>query len=112
MENIYLIRITVQHMAQLMETLVAQQAQLFERSRTVSRPENKQHNQYGEEEESEIALMTIKEAVAQLNVSRYTIDAMRKRGDLTSIRRNGRVRLKRHEVLAARKWYSVQKGKV
>lgn len=57
-------------------------------------------------------LMTIKEAVAQLNVSRYTIDAMRKRGDLTSIRRNGRVRLKRHEVLAARKWYSVQKGKV
>lgn len=110
MENIYLIRKTVQYMAKLMETLVAQQAQLSERSRTVTLPRDTRENI--EVEDAEAELITIKEAAAQLHVSRNTVDAMRKRGDLTSIRRNGRVRLHKQEVMAARTWYSVQKGKV
>lgn len=112
MENIYLIRKTVQYMATLMETLVAQQAQLSERSRTVTLLPDNMESMETADGDAEAELMTIKEAAAQLNVSRYTVDAMRKRGDLTSIRRNGRVRLMRNEVLAARKWYSVLKGKV
>ncbi len=112
MENIYLIRKTVQHMAQLLETLVRQQCAHRGRCRVVSAGEPMPGGDPEADSPVVQELITIKEAAAVLNVSRYTVDAMRKRGQLTSIRSNGRVRLKRHEVLDARKWYSVLKGKV
>lgn len=56
-------------------------------------------------------LMTIKEAAALLNVSRWKVDDMRDKNKLTSLERNKRIRLIRLEVEAAVKWYSIPKGK-
>lgn len=57
-------------------------------------------------------LMTVREAYIEMNVSRGTVDRLRQEGSLTSLYFNGRVRLLRSEVLAAKKWYSGMKGKV
>lgn len=57
-------------------------------------------------------LMTIREAYLELNVSRSTIDKLRKQGDLTSYYHNNHVRLLRSEVMAAKRWYSNMKGKL
>lgn len=57
-------------------------------------------------------LMTVKEAMAELNVSRWKISEMRTNGELTDIARAGRVRLIRAEVMAAKLWYSRMKGKI
>lgn len=57
-------------------------------------------------------LMTIKEAAAILNVSRWKVDDMRDKNKLTSLERNKRIRLIRLEVEAAVRWYSIPKGKV
>ncbi|SFS98402.1 helix-turn-helix domain-containing protein [Sphingobacterium wenxiniae] len=62
---------------------------------------------YREEE-----LMTVKEAMALLKVSRWKLTQMRKKAELSSISRDGRVRLIREEVEAARIWYSLRKGKI
>lgn len=112
MENIYLIRKTVQHIANLMETLVSQQCQHRERCRMVSLPDYDAPPKHAAEESADSGLMTIKEAIAVLKVSRYTVDAMRRRGQLTTIRQHNRIRLLRQEVDEARRWYSVAKGKV
>lgn len=56
-------------------------------------------------------LMTIREAYLELNVSRTTIDKLRRQGALTSVYFNNQVRLLRVEVLAAKTWYSQLKGK-
>lgn len=57
-------------------------------------------------------LMTVREAYLELNVSRTTIDKLRRQGDLTSVYFNNQVRLLRAEVLAAKAWYSQMKGKL
>lgn len=57
-------------------------------------------------------LMTVREAYLELNVSRSTIDNLRKQGLLKSIYQGGHVRLIRSEVLAAKRWYSQPKGKL
>lgn len=57
-------------------------------------------------------LMTVKEAMALLKVSRWKLTQMRKKAELSSISRDGRVRLIREEVEAARIWYSLRKGKI
>lgn len=57
-------------------------------------------------------LMTIREAYLELNVSRTTINKLRKQGDLTSYYHNNNVRLLRSEVMAAKHWYSSMKGKL
>lgn len=57
-------------------------------------------------------LMTIREAYLELNVSRGTIDKLRRQGDLTSLCHNKNVRLLRSEVMAAKQWYSRMKGKL
>lgn len=57
-------------------------------------------------------LMTVKEAMAELNVSRWKISDMRANGELTDIVRAGRVRLIRAEIMAAKFWYSRMKGKI
>ncbi|GGH06710.1 helix-turn-helix domain-containing protein [Sphingobacterium alkalisoli] len=62
---------------------------------------------YDEEE-----LLTIKEAMGILGVSRWKIFDMRKKGQFTKIERDGRKRLIKTEVDAARVWYSAPKGKV
>jgi len=62
---------------------------------------------YREEE-----LMTVKEAMDVLKIGRWKLHDMRRKGELTTILRNKRVRLIRAEVEAARLWYSVPKGKV
>lgn len=61
-----------------------------------------------EEEE----LMTVKEAMAELRVSRWKINDMREKGELRAVVRAGRVRLIKSEVEDARRWYSQMKGKV
>lgn len=60
----------------------------------------------------ESELMTVKEAMAELRVSRWKISEMRNSGELTTITRAGRVRLIRDEVMAAKLWYSGMKGKI
>lgn len=57
-------------------------------------------------------LMTVREAYLELNVSRTTIDKLRRQGDLTSVYFNNQVRLLRAEVVAAKTWYSQMKGKL
>lgn len=57
-------------------------------------------------------LMTIREAYLELNVSRGTIDKLRRQGDLTSYYHNKNVRLLRSEVMAAKRWYSSMKGRL
>src|SRR5690606_34271406 len=57
-------------------------------------------------------LMTVKEAMAELRISRWKIDDMRDKGQLTTIDRGSRVRLIKEEVQAAKIWYSVPKGKI
>ncbi|SEN82260.1 DNA binding domain-containing protein, excisionase family [bacterium A37T11] len=61
---------------------------------------------------TEQELMTVKEAVYHLKVSRFTISRLREKGELTSVYRNRQVRLIRTEVEKAYRWYSVPKGKV
>lgn len=57
-------------------------------------------------------LVTIKEAAHMLHISRWKVDDMRSRAELTSLEKNGRIRLIRQEIEAAIKWYSVPKGKI
>jgi predicted DNA-binding transcriptional regulator AlpA len=57
-------------------------------------------------------LVTIKEAMGILGVSRWKIFDMRKKGQFTKVERDGWKRLIKAEVEAARIWYSVPKGKV
>lgn len=108
----YEIRNAVRRIVALMEVLVFRQCKHRLPCRVVAVPKNVPDNHDLNIALSDSDLITIKEAAAHLNVSRYTVDAMRKRGELTSIRRNNRVRLNWHEVKEARKWYSVRKGKV
>ncbi len=61
---------------------------------------------------SEQELVTVKEAMYYLKVSRCTIGRLRKEGELSSVYRGRRVRLIRTEVEKAYRWYSVPKGKV
>lgn len=80
-------------------------------------------NQHGDErqkeseEEKDIAyteeeLMTVRQAYLELNVSRTTINKLRREGKLTSLNQLKNVRLIRAEVIAAKKWYSRRKGKL
>ncbi|GGH18251.1 helix-turn-helix domain-containing protein [Sphingobacterium alkalisoli] len=79
-------------------------------------------NQQGDErqneaEEKQIAyteeeLMTVRQAYLELNVSRTTINKLRREGKLTSLNQLKNVRLIRAEVIAAKKWYSGNKGKL
>lgn len=62
---------------------------------------------YTEEE-----LMTVRQAYLELNVSRTTINKLRQEGKLTSLNQLKNVRLIRAEVIAAKKWYSGNKGKL
>lgn len=111
MENIYQIRMTVQHIADLMETLVAYQAKTYEPNRTVSLSNDKKKSAETDQEYSEAELMTIKEAMAYIPVSRSKLYQMRKEGVLVTIERNSRQkRLLRSQVEAARVW-SRNKGK-
>lgn len=112
MENNYEMRDSVKRIVTLMEVLVAQQCEHRDRCRVIAMPDREPDPSDLPESPGEEELITIKEAVALLNVTRFTVDAMRARGELTSISRNGRVRLNRKEVMAARSWYSVKKGKV
>lgn len=57
-------------------------------------------------------LVTIKEAEGILGVSRWKITDLRDKGELTTLEKDGRVRLIRKEVEAVRSDYSVRKGKV
>ncbi|HLT87962.1 MAG TPA: hypothetical protein VKZ57_10245 [Sphingobacterium sp.] len=61
---------------------------------------------------SEKELVTIKEARHILGVSRWKIDKMRDEDELTTLDKNGQVRLIRKEVEEAKVWYSIPKGKV
>lgn len=111
MEDIYLIRKTVQHMAKLMEALVAQQGERRTHIRDVSL--NVEAPKDGESPEGypEDDLMTIKEAMAFIPVSRTKLYEMRKAGALRTVERNCRQkRLLRTQVEAARVW-SRNKGK-
>lgn len=67
----------------------------------------KQAASYTEDE-----LVTVKEAEAILKVSRWKIEDMCNKGELTIIRKGRSVRLIKAEVDAARIWYSAPKGKV
>lgn len=70
--------------------------------------EKKDVNAYTEEE-----LCTVGEACLAMNVSRSHIDRMRNRGEFTKLEnKNGRVRLVKAEVDAAKIWYSKRKGKL
>lgn len=110
-KDIYLIRKTVQHIAQLMETLVSQQGQHRARCRAVDLPGHSVEKQCPEGGYAENDLMTIKEAMAFIPVSRTKLYEMRKDGMLQTIERNSRQkRLLRSEVEAARTW-SRNKGK-
>lgn len=115
MENIYLIRKTVQHMAQLLETLVRQQCAHRNRCRVVSAgeplPGGPEADEASADRLEEHHLMTIKEAMAFIPVSRTKLYEMRKEGMLDTIERNSRQkRLLRTQVEAARTW-SRNKGK-
>ena len=57
-------------------------------------------------------LMTIRQAAIELRVSRGTVDKLRKEGKLTSLHQDRNVRLIRAEVIAAKIWYSRNKGKL
>ncbi|SKC10861.1 hypothetical protein SAMN05660841_04286 [Sphingobacterium nematocida] len=71
-------------------------------------PEKPDVNAYTEEE-----LCTVGEACLAMNVSRSHIDRMRNRGEFTKLEnKNGRVRLVKAEVEAAKIWYSKRKGKL
>lgn len=61
---------------------------------------------------SEDELMTVKEACAEMNVSRGTIYKKIRDGKLDKVKRDGPTRLIRKEVEAAKIWYSVPKGKL
>lgn len=61
---------------------------------------------------SDSELVTIKEAADMLHVSRWKIFAMRKARELTTLEKNGQVRLIKTEVEAAKCWYSGPKGKI
>ncbi|WP_196939843.1 helix-turn-helix domain-containing protein [Sphingobacterium pedocola] len=61
---------------------------------------------------TEDELVTVKEAEAILKVSRWKIEDMCNKGELTIIRKGRSVRLIKAEVDAARVWYSAPKGKV
>lgn len=56
--------------------------------------------------------ITVQEASKILNCSETTIENMRKDGRLRSYYRGRSVRLHRQQVLEARQWWSVAKGKV
>ena len=57
-------------------------------------------------------LLTIREAIIRLNISRSTLDKLRNEGRLTTLKQNRSVRLLKSEVEEARGWYSLRKGKV
>lgn len=104
------IRMAVDRMHRLMEELVALQKQRHQNRRVVNLPQRdadrtlKDH--YDEEE-----LMTIKEAIDHIPVSRTKLYEMRREGSLHTIERSSREkRLIRTEVEAARQW-SRNKGK-
>ncbi len=61
---------------------------------------------------SEAELMTLKEAEYELKASRWKIKRMREEGALTELKRKDGIRLIRSEVEAAKKWYSIPKGKI
>jgi len=61
---------------------------------------------------TENELVTIKEAAHLLGVSRWKVDNMRKKKQLTTLDRGGQIRLIRKEVDDAKIWYSIPKGKV
>lgn len=61
---------------------------------------------------SETELVTIKEAAHILGVSRWKIGKMRDEDELTTLDKNGQVRLIRQEVEDAKVWYSIPKGKI
>lgn len=56
--------------------------------------------------------ITVQEASKILNCGETTIENMRKDGRLRSYYRGRSVRLRRQEVMDARTWWSVAKGKV
>ncbi|MDR2273517.1 MAG: helix-turn-helix domain-containing protein [Sphingobacterium sp.] len=60
---------------------------------------------------SDEELMTVKEAYLELKISRNTLDQLRREQKLTSVFKKRNVRLIRTEVEAAKKWYSLIKGK-
>ncbi|ERJ58978.1 hypothetical protein M472_09370 [Sphingobacterium paucimobilis HER1398] len=71
-------------------------------------PEKPDIDAYTEEE-----LCTVGEACLAMNVSRSHIDRMRNREEFTKLEnKNGRVRLVKAEVEAAKIWYSKRKGKL
>ncbi|MEN5435271.1 hypothetical protein ABE545_16675 [Sphingobacterium faecium] len=74
---------------------------------TVSAAEVVQTRSYSEEE-----LMTIREAYLELKISRNTLDGLRRQKKLTSVFNKRNVRLIRTEVEAAKRWYSLVKGKL
>lgn len=74
---------------------------------STSQPREKPSGSYTDEE-----LVTVKVAQGKLGVSRWKIYDMRIKEQLTTVERDGQVRLIRAEVEAARLWYSVPKGKV
>lgn len=61
---------------------------------------------------TEDELITVKEACMELNISRWKLTDMRNKKQLTSVVKDGRVRLIRAEVEAAKLWYSLPKGKI
>lgn len=62
---------------------------------------------------TEDELCTVGEACLAMNVSRSHIDRMRNREEFTRLaNKNGRVRLVKAEVEAAKIWYSKRKGKL
>lgn len=112
MKDNYEMRESVKRIVTLMEVIVAGQCEHRERCRVITMPKREPDQTVASSSVDEEELITIKEAIALLNVTRFTVDAMRARGELTSISRNGHVRLIRKEVMAARSWYSAKKGKI
>lgn len=61
---------------------------------------------------TEDQLMTIDMAVSEMNVSRSTIYNLIDQQKLKPLKKLGKVRLIKAEVMAAKQWYSIPKGKL
>lgn len=99
------------HIAQLLQEFAARNGDTApkpHRDKRTNDPSEKQDvNAYTEGE-----LCTVGEACLAMKVSRSTIDRLRGEGKLSSLEKNGRIRLIKAEIEAATTWYSIRKGKL
>ncbi|MBD1422791.1 response regulator [Sphingobacterium chuzhouense] len=78
----------------------------------ISKLSVKESHRKDKETFSEKDLVTVKEAEDMLQVSRWKITKMRDNGELTTLEKDGQIRLLRTEVEEEKVNYSVRKGKI